>query len=65
MRALLAGRTSVALGCALFLSACKTFSPDGGMDVVASIAGSELRKDVLAVRTPEDAARADEQVARL
>lgn len=65
MRSLLAGRTSVALGCALFLSACKTFSPDGGMDVVASIAGSELRKDVLAVRTPEDAARAAEQVARL
>ena len=65
MRFLLAGRTSVALGCALLLSACKTFSPDGGMDVVASIAGSELRKDVLAVRTPEDAARTAEQVARL
>jgi hypothetical protein len=55
----------MALGCALLLSACKTFSPDGGMEVVASIAGSELRKDVLAVRTPEDAARAAEQVARL
>jgi outer membrane protein TolC len=54
-------RTTAALACALSLSACKTFSPDGGMDVVASIAGSEL----LTVRTPEDAARSAEQVARL
>jgi hypothetical protein len=44
----------------LVLSACQKFSPDGGMDVVASIAGSELDKDVAALRTPEaeEAARA-------
>ena len=44
----------------LLLSACQKFSPDGGMDVVASIAGSELNKDVAALRTPaaEQAARA-------
>ena len=44
----------------LLLSTCQKFSPDGGMDVVASIAGSELNKDVAALRTPaaEQAARA-------
>ena len=44
--------TVLGLTC-LLLSACQTFTPDGGMDVVASIAGSELNKDVVALRTPE------------
>jgi hypothetical protein len=43
------------LGCALLLSACQTWSPDGGMSVVAGIAGGELGKDVAALRSPEDA----------
>jgi outer membrane protein TolC len=44
----------------LLLSGCKTFSPNGGMDLVAAVAGGELRKDVAAIRTAEeaDAARA-------
>lgn len=44
----------------LLLSGCKTFSPNGGMDLVAGIAGEELRKDVVAIRTADeaDAARA-------
>ena len=50
---------------ALALSGCKTFSPDGGMDLVAGVAGQELRKDVLAVRTPDDAEAARSVVARL
>jgi outer membrane protein TolC len=45
----------LALGCALLLSACKTFSPDGGMDAVAGIAGTGLNQDVVVVRTDNDA----------
>ena len=44
--------TALGLSC-LLLSACQNFSPDGGMGVVASIAGSDLNKDVVALRTPE------------
>jgi outer membrane protein TolC len=45
--------TIVALSGALLLSGCKTFSPDGGMDVVAGIAG-ELKKEVVVIRTEDD-----------
>src|SRR5436305_11749716 len=53
------GAVLLALICFL-LSACQKFSSDGGMDVVAAIAGSELDKDVAALCTPEaeQAARA-------
>jgi len=54
-----------AVAAALALSGCKTFSPDGGMDLVSAVAGRELRKDVVAVRTPDDAAAARARVARL
>lgn len=54
-----------ALAAALALSGCKTFSPDGGMDLVSAVAGQELRKDMVAVRTPEDAEAARMVVARL
>jgi outer membrane protein TolC len=53
------------VGGALLLSACASFSPDGGMDTVAGIAGSELRKDIVAVRTMEDSDAARATVARL
>src|SRR6266542_5268542 len=53
------------IACTVLLTGCKTFSPDGGMDVVASIADRDLKKDVVAVRTEEDAARARSHVARL
>ena len=53
-----------ALGCALLLSGCKTFSPDGGMDAVAGIAGTGLNKDVIAVRTDNDALAARDAVER-
>jgi outer membrane protein TolC len=52
-------------GIALALTGCQTFSPDGGMDVVAAIAGAELRQDVMAVRTPEQAEVVRTTVARL
>jgi len=58
-------RAAGGLGAALFLSACASFSPDGGMGVVAGIAGHELKKDVIAVRTGEDAALARAAVERL
>jgi outer membrane protein TolC len=48
-------RTSLSIILALLLSACQTWSPDGGMSVVADIAGRDLNKQVVALRTPEDA----------
>ena len=56
--------TVVGLMC-LLLSACQTFSPDGGMDLVAGIAGSELNKDVAALRTPDAAEAAHVHVRAL
>src|SRR6267378_2109692 len=37
------------------LSGCATFSPDGGMTVVANVAGETIKKDVVSIRTEEDA----------
>ena len=37
------------------LAGCAAFSPNGGMDAVQGIVGSALNKDVVALRTPEDA----------
>src|SRR5215471_5843669 len=50
---------------ALLLSACQTFSSDGGMDVVAGIAEPTLDKRVAAIRTEDDAAAARGTVDRL
>jgi outer membrane protein TolC len=47
---------AVALVADLLVSACKTLSPDAGMDAVADIAGEA--GEVLAIRTPEQAAAA-------
>jgi outer membrane protein TolC len=49
----------------LLLCACKTLSPDGGMDAVADIAGDAGNGKVLAVRTPEQAAVARAKIAQL
>jgi outer membrane protein TolC len=54
-----------ALGLALILSGCQTFSPNGGMELVSAVAGTELKKDMVAVRTAEDAEAARAVVARL
>jgi outer membrane protein TolC len=53
------------IAAALALSACASFSPDGGMSVVADIAGQAIGKDVAFVRSGDDAARADGTVRRL
>lgn len=50
---------------AALLSACASFSPDGGVDIAAEVARRELGQDAAAIRTPEDAAAAKERVERL
>ena len=56
---------ALAIASAVLLSACKSFSPDGGMSTVATIAGQGLNKDVVLVSSPEEAAYAQNRVARL
>jgi outer membrane protein TolC len=64
-----AGVRALALAAALLggllVSACKTLSPDAGMDAVADIAGDALKADMQAIRTPEQAAAARAKVAEL
>lgn len=54
-----------ALLCAFALSGCAAFSPDGGMTVVANVASGTIQKDVVSIRTGDDAERAGEAVQRL
>jgi outer membrane protein TolC len=54
-----------ALVSTLALSGCATFSPDGGMTVVANVAAETLKKDVISIRTAEDADEAHNAVQRL
>src|SRR5229473_3541856 len=49
----------------LALSGCATFSPDGGMTVVANVAGETIEKDVVSIRTEDDAERANGAVQDL
>src|SRR5215510_14869453 len=58
-------RAAFSIALALLLSACQTWSPDGGMSVVADIAGRDLNKQVVAMRTPEEAEAARARVAAL
>lgn len=60
-------RPELVLGLAgtLLLAGCATFSPDGGMGVVADITARELGKDAVAIRTPEQAVSARAAVERL
>lgn len=48
-------RRGIVIACGLLLTGCQTFSPDGGMGLVADIAGHALNKDVAALKTPEQA----------
>ncbi|MEX1060048.1 MAG: TolC family protein, partial [Methyloceanibacter sp.] len=56
---------ALAIASALLLSACKTFSPDGGMSTVAAVAGGGLNKSVVRISTAADASLAQGEVARL
>src|SRR5450759_780494 len=54
-----------ALAGALMLGACSTFSPDGGMSLTANVADQALHKDVVAIRTEDDASAARTRVQHL
>lgn len=58
-------RLAAIVAAAASLSACRTFSPDGGMDNVAMVAGTGLNKEVVQVRSAEDAAAVRTRVTRL
>ena len=58
-------RACIALTVATMVSGCAWFSPDAGMGVVANIAEHELRKDVAAIRTPDEAESVRIAVRRL
>src|SRR5262249_56165945 len=58
-------RLAVLIAAAASLSACRTFSPDGGMDTVAMVAGTGLNKDAIQVRSAEDEAAARMRETRL
>jgi outer membrane protein TolC len=58
-------RLAILIAAAASLSACRTFSPDGGMGTVAMVAGTGLNKDVIQVRSAEDAAAVQTRVTRL
>jgi outer membrane protein TolC len=49
----------------VLLGGCASLSPDGGMATVASISGQDLNKDVVKVRSGDDAARTQDAVTRL
>lgn len=50
---------------AALLSGCASFSVDGGMTTVANIVGETINKDVVPIRTTEDAQWASDTVKRL
>ena len=50
---------------ALLLSACASFSPDGGMGVVTASVSQDLGKEAVALRTPDEAASARDATVRL
>ncbi|GEC15389.1 TolC family protein [Nitrobacter winogradskyi] len=58
-------RSALALTVSILLSGCATFSPDRGMGVVSNIAGHTIKKDVVAIRSVEEAQHADDTVKRL
>jgi outer membrane protein TolC len=47
------------------LAGCQTFSPDGGLSIASSVAEKELRKDIVLLRTDEDASAARARVRSL
>ena len=56
---------ALAIASALLLSACKSFSPDGGMSAVAEVAGGGLNKNVVRISSAADASLARGEVSRL
>lgn len=58
-------RNAVIVACALLAAGCASFTADGGMTTVADISTGALNKEVMALRTGEDATAAQAIVKRL
>jgi len=58
-------RVTTALAGTLLLAGCAAFSPDGGIGPVAAFTSQELGKDVVAIRSAEEAQAARNAVERL
>jgi outer membrane protein TolC len=56
---------AITLLSSFLLAGCASFSPDRGMGAVAGVASETINKDVIAIRTPDDAQRADATVKSL
>ncbi len=56
---------ALAIASAVLLSACRSFTPDGGMDTVAAVAGGGLNKNIVRIGSPADATMAQGEVSRL
>jgi outer membrane protein TolC len=56
---------ALAIASAVLLSACRSFTPDGGMSTVAAVAGEGLNKNVVRISSPAHAAMARSEVSRL
>ena len=54
-----------ALASTIGLSGCASFAPDGGISVVSDVVGQTLKKDVVFMRSADDAEAADRGVKRL
>jgi outer membrane protein TolC len=55
----------LAIGSALFVTGCASFSPDGGMDIVKGVARAELSSDVVTLNTGVQASSPRIEVDRL
>ena len=62
---LLMSRLGAVLVAAIPLSSCAWFSPDSGMNAVSGMTAETLHKDVIAIRSEEDAAVARSRVDQL
>lgn len=60
-----AGRLGAAMTTLLLLSGCASFSPDRGMGVVADVTSDMIHKDVISIRSIDDARLADDAVRAL
>lgn len=58
-------RSSVTVTALLLLTGCASFSPDKGMSVVAGVTDAAIRKDVISIRSDDDARFAEETVGKL
>jgi outer membrane protein TolC len=57
--------SALAIASAVLLSACKSFTPDGGMSTVTALAGAGVNKSVVRIGSPETYALAQGEVERL